>query len=52
MVKNQEIKRVSLDIGKFLLKAFLFLIGQNLLNEVPAERSILADFAFFFIVRA
>ena len=23
-------------------------IGQNLLNEVPVERSILADFAFFY----
>ena len=23
-------------------------IGQNLINEVPTERSILADFAFFY----
>ena len=23
-------------------------IGQNLLNEVPVERSILTDFAFFY----
>ena len=28
-----------------------FRIGQNLLNDVPVERSILADFAFFFFYR-